>query len=777
MSGTAGTAGSGDAPGRTMILRGLAALWRFRWLLLSLTIVGTAAGIFVAKRLESTYTVHSTIWVADDSPRSQNVGPIRAEELLTGSSWQELLRSYAILDNVSRRQQLYLQPDEVHRLPAFTRFDLAAQFRPGRYRLSIAGDRRWTLSDEHGATLESGAPGDSIGRRMGFLWHPTSKELDPGTTDFLVMTPREASVRLNERLVINRPAESNLMRLSLTGDDPDQTSATMNALIHEFVNAATSLKRHNLVEVRRTLEQQLDFAARELRGAEIALENFRVNTITLPSEGGPVAGGVELTRDPVLTNFFRQKIEYDNARYERETFERLLADVRTGQTDVVTLAAHPAVQQDVGELRTVLAELSTREHALRAARKTFTDDHKVVRDLQEAIGRLRTTDVPMQADLVLRRLARRERELASRIEHQSEGIKGIPSRTIEEQRLRRNVEVRATLYTTLRNRFTEASLAEGSAMPDLSILDSAVAPRHANATQGPLVVFFGAFGSLAVAMLLALGVDRLDRRFRYPEQASGELGLDILGAVPPIPSHRRTIDPVEQSHIIEAFRSIRLNTVFALAPARPLMLTVTSPGAGDGKSLLTSNLALSFAEAGYRTLLIDGDIRRGILHRTFGISHQPGLLEVLSQECSVHDALHPTQHAGLTLLPSGRPRNRGPEMLLPPSIHHVFAEVVNQFDVILVDSPPLGAGVDPLALAVATGNLLMVLRAGETDRRLAEVKLRQVDRLPVRVVGAVLNEVSPTGTYRYYGYLDQYALVGDSPADALPQVGTLGHRS
>ncbi len=186
------------------------------------------------------------------------------------------------------------------------------------------------------------------------------------------------------------------------------------------------------------------------------------------------------------------------------------------------------------------------------------------------------------------------------------------------------------------------------------------------------------------------------------------------------------------------------------------MLTVSSPGPGDGKSLISSNLALSFAEAGYNTLLVDGDIRRGELHRMFDIDRQPGLLDYLIKDASVEEVTHQHQR-GLALIPCGTRRHLGPELLSSPAMGELVAHFKTQFDVVIMDSPPLGAGIDPFILSTTTGNLLLVLRSGETDRAMAEEKLKLADRLPIRVLGAVLNDVHTNQrAYKYYNYVYGY---------------------
>jgi hypothetical protein len=204
-------------------------------------------------------------------------------------------------------------------------------------------------------------------------------------------------------------------------------------------------------------------------------------------------------------------------------------------------------------------------------------------------------------------------------------LQAIPERTANEGRLRRDVDVASNLYINLKNRYDQAQLAEKSASPGVRIMDPgrrADPPDHQHQAADhhrSLLL------SVLLAGLIAILLDRLDRRFRYPEQVSDDLGLDILGAVPLLRSARaHDVSPEEASQMVEAFRSIRLALRHTFASDGPVVVALTSPGMGDGKSFVSSNLAMSFAEAGHRTLLIDGDVRRGEQHATFNVDQKPG---------------------------------------------------------------------------------------------------------------------------------------------------------
>src|SRR5204862_150971 len=145
----------------------------------------------------------------------------------------------------------------------------------------------------------------------------------------------------------------------------------------------------------------------------------------------------------------------------------------------------------------------------------------------------------------------------------------------------------------------------------------------------------------------------------------------------------------------------------------------------DGKSLVSSNLALAFANAGSRRLLIDGDVRRGALHATFDVSPTPGLVEHLHGLAGVETILHATSTPNLFVIARGARRNRAPELLISDVMRRLIISMKEQFDVIIIDSPPLVAGMDAYALGAAAGSMLLVLRPAVTDRKLADAKLSQ----------------------------------------------------
>lgn len=740
--------------------RYLSALLRHKWAILAVVALGTVLGFMIAQRLQYKYTAQATIWIELSDRQAVQAGPIQAGELLQNAAWVDLLRSYVVLDHVVRSQRLFLDYKSPADSMVFAGFTLGERFRPGDYRLEISEDgRAYELKADRGFVVSQGLVGDSIGAELGFAWQPGRAALGRDRAiEFSVLTPRDASIRLSEELQTRLPERNgNFMRLELEGTNASRLASTLNALAERYVEVAGDLKRGKAEELTEILREQLTYAETNLREAEMELEAFRVATITLPSEPAtPVTPGLEQTRMPVFDRFFDMRIEREQIRRDREELRTALAEDGADVAPTGRLWSIGSVQGSV-ELKHALDELTLKQAELRSLRIQYTDAHPQVAELAQEVASLETVVVPRLARALDAQLEQRDAVLEELLGSASTELRQVPPRMIEEARLRRHVAIAENLFTMIQSRYESARLAAVSSIPDVRILDDATVPhRPTNPDAKPMAV--------AMAFLLSLGVgvggsilrDRTDGRVRYPKQVTDEIGLPILGGIPMAATSVGDSEQTEQ--VIEAFRELRLSLVHAHGAAGPVVVTITSPGSGDGKSFVSSNLALAFADQGHRTLLVDGDIRRGTLHNVLGRERTPGLTDFLAGTLPEERLIQSTDYPNVDFIGSGTWRRSGPELLGSVEMRRLLVSMRARYSVIIVDSAPLGAGVDPYVLGTITGNLLMVLRTGTTDRELAGAKLETLTRLPVRILGAVLNAVPNRGIYKYYSYFSNYQL-------------------
>ncbi|MGH7476890.1 MAG: GumC family protein [Longimicrobiales bacterium] len=754
-----------DDGGSLSLRRYLDAARRYRWAILAVVVVGTGIGVVVAELAPQQYSAQATVWIEGGGG---GAGPIQSGELLSQTTaWLDLLKSYVVLDHVVRERKLYLQPRSHADSLKFASFALKDRFRPGRYELSISSDRnRFVLSSRVGGLLQEGVLGDSIGPEQGFAWQPARRLFQAGErVEFELLVPREVSLELGKELNASvDPKRGNFMRLTLRQPTAAGAAGVLNAVVDRFMEVATDLKRSKLEELTLILNEQLAYADQNLRTSEMALEGFRIQTITLPSDESavPVPAGLASTIPGAYSQHFALKVQADQIRQDREA---LAATLRRGVTPEA-LEIIPAVGTS-SSLRGAISELTGKKAELRGWLHRYTEAHPPVVQLQQEIDNLEQRILPALIGDLDTELGERFNQIQSEIGSSGDELQQIPPRMIEEARLRRQVAIAENLYTTLQKRYEESRLGAASSLADISVLDRAAVPQRPVKDTKPRIIVMAFLGSLGVGLLGAVLRDRFDSRLRYPEEVTAGLGLPIIGGLPAIPQNGKAHHGESFEQVIEAFRTIRLSLIHAYGKAGPLIITVSSPGSGDGKSFVSSNLAVAFAELGYKTALVDADVRRGRLHHLFQQTHRrPGLTEYLQGSLELDGLIQSTQYPLLSLITCGARQHNAPELLGMRRMRDLLQHVRSRHQVVIVDSSPLGAGADAFMLSTLTGHLLLVLRAGSTDRQLAEANLGLLQRLPVRLVGAVLNAVPRTGSYRYYGYLSGYETSDEESASS-----------
>lgn len=762
--------------------RAWAAVRRYKWLIIAIVAIGSSAGFALAKLVSPKYTVAGSVVIAR-SPGGQ--GPITSPGLISDpNAWVDLARSYIVLDQVVQTLGLHVVPKEIGDSAIVGDLEPSPSLKPGRYELRVDGSGDgYTLvltglrADDPQTVIETGQLGDSIGRPVGFHWQPEPDRFKPGSVvTFSVMTPRDAAVSLqNELTILPVSQNSNMLRFRLSGENPYLLKSTLNTTLHQFVSVAAQVKREQLTAARQTIEEQITAAEKRLRDAESSLESYKVNTITLPSENTVVAAGTQQSLNPVFNTFFQDNVQQKAVQRDRQALEAIFAASAEngGRLSIEGLKTLPPVAQS-SPLTTAIQDLETKQAQLRQLQQRFTDAFRPVADLKEEIRVMETETIPLLANQTLTQLRIQEADLKKSIEGQAKELRAIPVRAIEQMSRERDVQIADKIYVDLQTRFSTARLAELSAIADVQVFDTATVPSRPSSDTKASLFLVAVLISLALAIGAAILLDRTDKRFRYPEQATRDLGLDIMSGIPTIRNPRNASARLQEaSQLVESFRSLSLTVRSAFDGMGPVTLTVSSPGPGDGKSFVSANLAMALADGGYRTVLIDGDIRRGALHSVFAPTPQtPGLTDYLAGDAILGEVLRPTSHPGLFIIPGGKRRRNGPELLAGEGMVGLLRELRSQFDAVICDSAPLGAGIDPFALGVATGAMLIVLRTGETDRKLAQAKLEVLDRMPVRILGTVLNDIGENPHFRYYYYLEGYGALENAVTEENALIGS-----
>jgi len=266
---------------------------------------------------------------------------------------------------------------------------------------------------------------------------------------------------------------------------------------------------------------------------------------------------------------------------------------------------------------------------------------------------------------------------------------------------------------------------------------------------------------------LALLRDWMDHRLRSAEEISAILGVPVLGTVP---SMSRRLSIVERgckvhleskSSASEAYRTIRTSIFFGVPKGEAKTILITSPGPGEGKTTLVSNLAIAMAQAGQKTLIIDADFRKPMQHEIFKADDSKGLSALLAGIVSLDDAIQPAGVDGLDLLTCGPDVPNPSEMLNSEAFSKMLKSLSEKYDRIVIDSPPVMPVTDAQILAALCDITLLILRAEQSSRKASQQARDGLLGVGARILGAIVNDVSRrNGRYGYYSGYGNYGYYG-----------------
>jgi tyrosine-protein kinase Etk/Wzc len=370
----------------------------------------------------------------------------------------------------------------------------------------------------------------------------------------------------------------------------------------------------------------------------------------------------------------------------------------------------------------------------------------------------------------------------------------IPAQMIELAKLERASGAAAKLNDLLTEKLNEATISEQSVFGNVRIFEKALINSVPVSPNRPLNLLLGAIVGLGIGIALVVFRSLSDTTIRTPEELENR-GFTVLAAIPKIPADLTASDAKQllkkdegaefydsmppdkllSSHLIshanpkspiaESYRSVRTSIQFAAADKDVKTVLILSSVPQEGKSTTSTNIAITLAQAGNKTVFIDCDLRRPVAHNTFNIGKEPGLVNALVGKSSIHDVVRPSGINNLDIITSGPIPPNPSELLGSRKMKEVLAELAETYDFIILDTPPIVAVTDAVILAGVVDAYVLVTRANVTQIEIIQKSREAMERASHKFLGVVLNDFDVSNTYgsyyKYYRYYKYYNYYGD----------------
>lgn len=430
--------------------------------------------------------------------------------------------------------------------------------------------------------------------------------------------------------------------------------------------------------------------------------------------------------------------------YENPTVQEIKKQLVTAEAELLALQAqftdeHPRVQS-------ALARVEALRERLRGEASRIESMQRVPNPVHQELYK---NAAFLSADIIGQEAQQSAMEAV--LQGLRQRLLSVPELEKQLTQLLRQRQVLEKQYLLLMERLQEAELTEAVQLGNARIVEMAMLPGQRVKPRRVLNLLMGAVLGTILAIAFALLLELADRRLPSAALAAQWLETPLVGSIPVVRNSAQA-PALTEAAAIEAFRHLR--TAIRLAgiehPIRALM--VASPTVGDGKTFVARHLAVSMAQSGKQTLLVDADLRAPMQHHLEGVSLSPGLTELLRGEGTLEECVRPARVEGLWLLPAGAEVSNPTELLESTHMGELLSQLRERYDLLVFDAPPMESVADAKILALHSDSVLMVIQPGATSRESALRAVETLRLLPhTRLLGIVANRV-PLSTHNHVPY-------------------------
>ncbi len=597
-------------------------------------------------------------------------------------------------------------------------------------------------------------------------------------------TSLEAPVIL-KRLKITRPPTPYILELSYRSSNRQLAADVANEIALSYLAHTYRIRYQATANLSDFMERQLEElkAKMEKSGAAVAQFERELNVIN-PEEKTSI----------LSARLLELNSEYTKTQADRVKKEAAYNSVQSGTLE----AAQVSTQGDA--LKKLTENLNEAREKFAEVKNHYGLNHpeykKAQTRVQELEAQIASTgdSVRQRVEVEYREAVNREAMISTAVQETKTDFDRLNSRSFEYQTLKREADGDKKLYEELVRKIKEAGINASFQNSSIRVADPArpgLKPVFPKVWLNLLLAFLS---SAFLAVGIAVVSDVLDNTVRDPDQVTRLMKTEVIGSLPAVKDWRRRLSPINAhasagrstglqlngdsagpknlavivgengyqalSTYEEAIRTLRNSILLTDFDRRLRSILLTSASPSEGKSTVAAHLAATHAGQGKRTLLIDGDLRRPSVHRLYQVPNSVGLSNVLLQQISWRDALvQMPEPVGLDILPAG-PSTRRASDLIGTGLAELVEEAAREYDLVVLDAPPLLGFAEPLQMASFVDGVIIVARAGDTSRTALASVITTLARLRANLVGVVLNEVhreiSPGYYYSYYNRYSKY---------------------
>jgi succinoglycan biosynthesis transport protein ExoP len=550
---------------------------------------------------------------------------------------------------------------------------------------------------------------------------------------------------------------SLMIGVGYTHPDPIIAARVANLFADEFINYNLTLNIDGSMKAVEDLRIRADQQKERVEELELKMAEYREQNNAVSLDSRENIAGTQLARLNEI------KLNTKNMNDNLETRWNLIESYRREDKNLWELS-FIAEQSRVSNL---LERMSGTKIQISSLSKRYREKHPVMiqqlQTLQESEAELALAvansvdklgaayaESKSNFELASQRLAEKEVELIQ-----------LSKTRVEYSSLEREMNVQQGFLQALVGRMTQERAAVNLKNPNSRVIDEALPPLRHSSPNIVMNLAAGLFGGLAVGAGLIFVVAFLDDRVKSAFDIEGTIGLSMLGVVPRIKkldssSKAQAVASNVDRHVTESFRSIHSALKLSDESKNAKVIVTTSTVPGEGKSFISSNLALTFANHGEKTLLLDGDLRLPNVARSLQLENEYGLLDYVEKNVGLEEVIMTEVYPNLDVLPSGGKSKNPTQVLNSAKFEAMLAELRDRYDRIVIDSPPLAAVSDVLNLLPLADGVLYVIKFNTVKRKTAVQNVRRLWESNTPVFGAILNNISSTlASYYYSSYSDK----------------------